>query len=267
MASQDARLSNFKSYFKQHQGELTNKIDTVLKAIIDRITRALLSDTVKNPKLNVNLTSPVLSARSYPTKGPQRSTRIYSSIKSIIICPKKPNKSCDDESKEEEKKEKRNSKNINTTLTSPHDPSISFITEKVCKLNSFLESSNLVPRSSDTKFVCTKDDRDVVFIIIISKYDYSHEEGPEDEGNMTIEGLEIEYFNTFSTRSELAYHKVVKFTDGINEIANKMPHKIEQYNLLSNLEKDHTKSVYLMNEEDKRRGVEYVMNKILGFYK
>ncbi|GJY61071.1 hypothetical protein Tco_0461728 [Tanacetum coccineum] len=27
------------------------------------------------------------------------------------------------------------------------------------------------------------------------------------------------------------------------------------------------KSVYLRNEEDKRRGVEYVMNKILGFYK
>ncbi|GJR94609.1 hypothetical protein Tco_0266783 [Tanacetum coccineum] len=29
----------------------------------------------------------------------------------------------------------------------------------------------------------------------------------------------------------------------------------------------HTKLVYLGNEEDKRRGVEYVMSKILGFYK
>ncbi|GJS80566.1 MAK10-like protein [Tanacetum coccineum] len=36
---------------------------------------------------------------------------------------------------------------------------------------------------------------------------------------------------------------------------------------LSNLEKEHTKSVYLRNEEDKIRGVEYVMSKILGFYK
>ncbi|GJT12736.1 hypothetical protein Tco_0859778 [Tanacetum coccineum] len=27
------------------------------------------------------------------------------------------------------------------------------------------------------------------------------------------------------------------------------------------------KSVYLRNEEDKRRGVDYVMSKILGFYK
>ncbi|GKE34594.1 hypothetical protein Tco_1453916 [Tanacetum coccineum] len=28
-----------------------------------------------------------------------------------------------------------------------------------------------------------------------------------------------------------------------------------------------TKSVYLRNKEDKRRGVDYVMSKILGFYK
>ncbi|GJR78760.1 hypothetical protein Tco_0149545 [Tanacetum coccineum] len=60
---------------------------------------------------------------------------------------------------------------------------------------------------------------------------------------------------------------VVKFTDGINEIAYKMPHKIEQYNSLLDLEKEDTKLVYLRNEEDKRRGMEYVMNKILGFYK
>ncbi|GKB22688.1 hypothetical protein Tco_0862089, partial [Tanacetum coccineum] len=60
---------------------------------------------------------------------------------------------------------------------------------------------------------------------------------------------------------------VVKFTDGINEIAYKMPYKIAQYDSLSDLEKEHTKSIYLRNEEDKRRGVEYVMSKILGFYK
>ncbi|GJZ39256.1 hypothetical protein Tco_0585819 [Tanacetum coccineum] len=60
---------------------------------------------------------------------------------------------------------------------------------------------------------------------------------------------------------------VVRFTNGNNEVAYKMPHKIEQYDSLSDLEKEHTKSVYLRNEEDKRRGVEYVMSKILGFYK
>ncbi|GJT62460.1 retrotransposon ORF1 [Tanacetum coccineum] len=60
---------------------------------------------------------------------------------------------------------------------------------------------------------------------------------------------------------------VVRFIRGADEVAYKMPHKIEQYDSLSDLEKEHTKSVYLRNEEDKRRGVDYVMSKVLGFYK
>ncbi|GKD96551.1 hypothetical protein Tco_1380448, partial [Tanacetum coccineum] len=60
---------------------------------------------------------------------------------------------------------------------------------------------------------------------------------------------------------------VVRFTNGTDEVAYKMPYMIEKYNSLSDLEKEHMKSVYLRNEKDKRRGVEYVMSKILGFYK
>ncbi|GJU04395.1 hypothetical protein Tco_1120825 [Tanacetum coccineum] len=60
---------------------------------------------------------------------------------------------------------------------------------------------------------------------------------------------------------------VVRFTNGIDELAYKMPHKIEQYNSLSDLKKEYTKSVYFRNKEDKIRGVDYVMSKILGFYK
>ncbi|GJY72890.1 MAK10-like protein [Tanacetum coccineum] len=60
--------------FKQQQSEMTNKIDTVLKAITDRIARALPSNMVKNPKLNVNSTSTILSAHSYLTEDPQCST-------------------------------------------------------------------------------------------------------------------------------------------------------------------------------------------------
>nr|GEY09635.1 retrotransposon Orf1 [Tanacetum cinerariifolium] len=60
---------------------------------------------------------------------------------------------------------------------------------------------------------------------------------------------------------------IVRFASGTDEIAYKMPNKIEQFNLLLDLEKEHTKSVYFRNEKDKRRGVKYVMNKILGFYK
>ncbi|GJY23394.1 hypothetical protein Tco_0397052 [Tanacetum coccineum] len=83
MASQDAQLSKFEADFKQQQREMTNKIDTVLKAITDQITGALPSDTVKNPKLNVNSTSPVLSARSYLMEDPQCSSQTHNSINAI----------------------------------------------------------------------------------------------------------------------------------------------------------------------------------------
>ncbi|GKG50504.1 hypothetical protein Tco_0521604, partial [Tanacetum coccineum] len=44
MASQDARLSKFEADFKKQQSEMTNKIDTILKAITDRMAGALPSD-------------------------------------------------------------------------------------------------------------------------------------------------------------------------------------------------------------------------------
>ncbi|GJU51068.1 hypothetical protein Tco_1220623 [Tanacetum coccineum] len=80
MASQDARLSKFEADFKQQQREMTNKIDTILKAIIDRITGTLPSDTVKNPKLG---THPVSFARSYQTIDPQCSSHPSNSINAI----------------------------------------------------------------------------------------------------------------------------------------------------------------------------------------
>ncbi|GKA26304.1 MAK10-like protein [Tanacetum coccineum] len=149
----------------------------VLKAITDRITRALPSDTVKNQKLNVNSTSPVLSTRSYPMKDPQCSSQ--------------------------EEEEKCKPENININPPSPPDPTISLITEK-------------------------ENDGDVMFIEIIRKYDDSREEELEEDKNTMTKGLGVEYFDIFPTKSELAYHK---------------------------------------SEEDKRRGVDYVMSKILGFYK
>ncbi|GJZ56160.1 hypothetical protein Tco_0611353, partial [Tanacetum coccineum] len=80
MASQDARLSKFEADFKQQQSEMTNKIDTVLKAITDRIAGALPSDMVKNTKLS---TTPVLSARFYPTIDPQCLSHPLNSINAI----------------------------------------------------------------------------------------------------------------------------------------------------------------------------------------
>ncbi|GJW45942.1 hypothetical protein Tco_0077588 [Tanacetum coccineum] len=50
---------------------------------------------------------------------------------------------------------------------------------------------------------------------------------------------------------------IVKFTIRADEVTYKMPHKIEQYSSLSDMEKEHTKSIYFRNEKDKRRGVDY----------
>ncbi|GKC50241.1 hypothetical protein Tco_1072986 [Tanacetum coccineum] len=364
MASQDARLSEFEADFKKQQRKMTNKIDIVLKSITNRITGALPSDTVKNPKLNVNSTSSILSARSYPTDDPQCSTQIHSLINTIMIYPKRQGKSQTDKPEEEEQDEKDNPENIHTNPSSPPDPSVLFITEKIIKKN-----------------------------------DDSHKEEPKVGKNARVGELEVEYLDVFPTRSELTYHKylmcgpipsiylripiiieeclsnlkipcnivhmhiekayidlnsplntmsrmlynwimkrkldprentnggvynftgrikemhvfvgnfthvidfmivediisiidprlsrvvlgkpfveisnmthdppegAVRFTDGTDEIAYKMPHKIKQYNSISDLEREHTKSVYLRNEEEKIRGVEYVMSKILGFYK
>ncbi|GJS65135.1 hypothetical protein Tco_0679699 [Tanacetum coccineum] len=114
MASQDIRLSKFEDDFKQQQSEMTNKIDTVLKAITDRMAGALPSNTVKNLKLNVNSTYLVLSARSYPTEDPQRSTHIHGSINTITIYSKQQSNSRDDKQEEIEEEEKDNPEHFET---------------------------------------------------------------------------------------------------------------------------------------------------------
>ncbi|GKC38024.1 hypothetical protein Tco_1050408 [Tanacetum coccineum] len=130
MASQGARLSKFKADFKQQQSEMTNKIDTVLKAITDGISCTLPSDTVKNPKLG---THPVLSARSYPTMDPQCSTQIHSSINTITIYPKQQSDPHD--RTKGNKEEERGSPKNHLDSPTPPDPSVSFITKKVLKFN------------------------------------------------------------------------------------------------------------------------------------
>ncbi|GJV70299.1 hypothetical protein Tco_1485808 [Tanacetum coccineum] len=67
----------------------------------DRMTGALPSNTVKNSKMNVNSTSPVLSACSYPTDDLQCSTHIHGSINAITIHPKQQGNSHDDNPEED----------------------------------------------------------------------------------------------------------------------------------------------------------------------
>ncbi|GKD32145.1 MAK10-like protein [Tanacetum coccineum] len=128
MASQDARLSKFEANFKQQQSKMTNKIDTI-------------------------------------------------SINVITIHPKQPEESQDNE-------------------------------PDVRKLNSMLESLGLVPQSSNTKFICTKeDDGEIMFIEIIRDDDEPQNKSPNEGEGTTTKGPAVEYFDTFPTRDELTYHK------------------------------------------------------------
>ena len=77
ISSLEARLAKFEADFKQKQSEMTNKIDTLLKALNDREMGALPSNTVKNPKLNVN----AISSVSSPSSCPQ-----YYSVNSMNTC-------------------------------------------------------------------------------------------------------------------------------------------------------------------------------------
>nr|GEX56475.1 MAK10-like protein [Tanacetum cinerariifolium] len=198
MASQDARLSKFEADFKQQQSEMTKKIDIVLKAITDRMTGTLPNDTVKNLKLS---TYPVLCACSYPTEDPQCLTQTYDSINAITIHIEQQSASYDDREKYN-KEEEDNPKNIHVNPPTPPDPSVTFITEKVLKFNSFFEPLRLVPPSSNTKLVCTKEeDGDLMLIEIVLKDDNSGKEEPKAGWK------EVKYFDIFWTRNELAYHK------------------------------------------------------------
>ncbi|GJV87208.1 hypothetical protein Tco_1531146 [Tanacetum coccineum] len=103
---------------------------------------------------------------------------------------------------EENEEEERGSPKNHPDSPTPPAPSISFITEKVLKFNSLFESLRLVPPLPNAKLVCIKVGYgNVMFIEIIPKDDNSHKEE-------TKPGIqEVEYFNIFSTKSELAYHK------------------------------------------------------------
>ncbi|GJZ05772.1 hypothetical protein Tco_0539565 [Tanacetum coccineum] len=110
---------------------------------------------------------------------PQCSTQIHGS-NTITICPKRPGESQTGKLEEEEHDDKDNPENINTNPFSPPDLSVSFIAEKVFKLNSFFESLGLVPQTSNTEFVCMKyDDGDMMFLEIIKKNDESNKEEPK----------------------------------------------------------------------------------------
>nr|GEW83618.1 retrotransposon Orf1 [Tanacetum cinerariifolium] len=124
------------------------------------------------------------------------------------------------------------------------------------------EARVLVPQSFDTEVICTKgDDGEVMFIKLIRKNDDSSKGEPGEEGKDIISIIEPRLsqvvigkpFVEITNMTHDPHEGIVRFTNRTDEVAYKMPHMIEQYNSLSDLEKEHTKSVYLRNKEDKKR--------------
>ncbi|GJR88307.1 hypothetical protein Tco_0212318 [Tanacetum coccineum] len=181
MTSQDARLSKFEADFQRKQGEMTNKIDTMLKAITGQIVGTLPSDTVKT---ELGLSSFVGSAQQSDSY----------------------------ESTEENEEEERGSPENHPDSPTPPNPSITFITEKVLKFNLIFESLVLVPPSPNAELVCTKEeDGDVMFIEIISRDDNSHKEEPEPGVQ------EVEYFDNSDYERNCRYQNTSCALEDANE--------------------------------------------------
>ncbi|GJY49990.1 hypothetical protein Tco_0439946 [Tanacetum coccineum] len=158
--------------------------------------------TMSIPSQDEPLTNRHVSTSSYLTNSARQCQPI-----SWVRINARPNstlatgESHNDKPKENEEEEKDSPKNIHVNPSVPPDLSILFITKKVLKLNSF-SIARVGSPSSIHELVCTKgDDGDVMFIKIVKTNEDSYKEEPE------FGEQEVEYFDIFPTRSELAYHK------------------------------------------------------------
>ncbi|GJW53337.1 hypothetical protein Tco_0097422 [Tanacetum coccineum] len=150
----------------------------------------------------------------------------------------------------------------------------------------FVEYASSLPPSSNTQFVCTKEnDGDIMFVEIIKKYDDSNEEELEEDGSAIMrKQLElgedpegIRGISNFTRRIRGMHIFVGNFTYVsdfmiVEDISSIIDPRLWQVVLgrpfveISNMTHDLTLGI-VRNDEDKRRGVDCVMNKILGFYK
>ncbi|GKC12065.1 hypothetical protein Tco_1008847 [Tanacetum coccineum] len=109
------------------------------------------------------------------------------------------------------------------------------------------------------------------------KYDDSSEEELEEDENVVIGGSEIMRKQLEPRKDSEGIRGIRNFTrriKGMHIFVGNFTYVLD-FMIIGDissiidprLSQVHMKSVYLRNEEDKRKGVEYVMSKILGFYK
>nr|GEY43413.1 hypothetical protein [Tanacetum cinerariifolium] len=219
---------------------MTNKIDTVLKAITNQIAGALPSDTVKNPKLSTSL---VLSAHSYPTEDPQCSTHIHGSINTITIHSKHQNDSRDIMTEEEEQEKEGDPKDTNT---------IAYIEER--RDTPLLERKDII--DVDQK----GDPRNLKISCMIENI----------ETNIDPSLYHVIFRRPFIEIAWLAInrkHGLMTFTDGTKEITFKTPYKDLERSELSIEGHDLLSSRVILSEDDFDRGCRKPSDLEDGFYR
>ncbi|GJS96372.1 MAK10-like protein [Tanacetum coccineum] len=354
MTSQDARLSKFEADFKQQQSDMTNKIDTVLKAITDGIVGALPGDTgsmmtqakrikeeEKDSPENIHFNPSTLADLSvaFITKKVLKFNSFFESLRLVpqssdtkIVYTKGDDREVmfiqlirkNDDSSEGELEEEwstttegvraeyfdifptrselayhkylmcspipsiflRNSiimegcpsnlkipcnighVHVEKSYIDPNSP-LNIMTQM---MYNWIMRRKLDPRENSNRGVSNFIGRIKGMHVFVGNFTYIIDFMIVEDISSIIDPRlsQVVLGKPFVEISNMTHDPpegVVRFTNGTDEVAYKMPQMIEQYNSLSDLEKEHTKSVYLRNKEDKRRGVEYVMIKILGFYK
>nr|GEW61866.1 MAK10-like protein [Tanacetum cinerariifolium] len=292
MASQDARLSKFEADFKQQQSEMTNKIDTVLKAITDRIAGTMPNDTVKNLKLSA---TPVLSARQeeegnlgntnsnpHPQPDPlafnatKQVRKLNSMLESLGLVPQASNTKfvCSKEKDREvmfieiirDDDEPQNESLNDGEGETTEGPTIEYF-DTFPTRDELTYYRKLDPRENLNGVVSNFTGRIKGMHVFVGNFTYIVDFMIVEDISSIIDPRlsQVVLGRPFIEVSNMTHdlpEGVVRLTNENDEVAYKILHKIEQYNSLSNLEKEHIKSVYLMNEEDKRRGVDYAFGNI-----
>nr|GEV62711.1 retrotransposon Orf1 [Tanacetum cinerariifolium] len=273
MESQDTRLSKFEADFKQQQSKMTNKIDTVLKAITDRIA----GRRERQPEKPFQLFYTPDPSISFLTEKVLKFTSLFESLGLVplspnveLVCTKEEDGDMmfieiipkDDDSRKEEPE-------VEGATTK--EPVVEYF-DIFLPRDELTYHRKLNPREGANRGISNFTRRIKQLHVFIGNFTYVIDFMIAEDISLILDPRLSQVvpgrpFIEISNMTHDPPEGVVRFIRGTDEVAYKMPHKIEQYDSLSNLEKEHTKSVYLRNEEDKRRGVECVMSKILGFYK
>ncbi|GJS20165.1 putative reverse transcriptase domain-containing protein [Tanacetum coccineum] len=255
----DARLSKFEANSKQQQSEMTNKIDTVLKAITDRMAGALPSDTVKNQKLNAEEEK---REREGNPKGTntiahneeQRDTPRLELKETIIVDNLGPNR--DDEGIEwldvEEPLDL-----VNTSEKLVYESLIKEMPK--CSLNYDFRIKKGNPRN--LKIPCMVGHKFAVNayidvdlpmnIMSLAYYNSIRKDGYEYMGrNFAGLGRDMHIACLAINRK----YGIMTFTDGIKEITFKMPYKDPERSELSSKGHDLLSSRIILSEDDYDRG-------------